>query len=161
MEISMEDDFDDIEPRPKRRLRLKLTPILGSLTPFILIFLTIFYITTFQKDAVEGFLKKYDFIGLSEIGQNEKQRLYQINNLPIPFEQRQALVNGTVFLGASKQMVGLALGAPYGQPQIMADGTERWVYFFQDSSRPTYLFFKNDMLANAAKGTTLDNAEIQ
>jgi hypothetical protein len=160
MEISVEDNFDDTdEVKPKRRFRL--SPILSGLTPFILIILTIIYIATFQKEAVDDFLKKYDFLGLSQTGQAEKQRLYQINNLPIPFEQRQALVQGTVFLGATKQMVELALGQPSSSPQQMADGTEKWVYFFQDSSRPTYLFFEKDKLANAAKGTTLDNAEIQ
>ena len=156
----MEDNLEeDIDAKPRKRFRL--SPLLGALTPFILIALTIFYIATFQKEAVDGFLKKYDFLGFSETGQAEKNRQYLINNLPIPFEQRQALKQGTVFLGATKQMVELALGKPHGTPEQMSDGTEKWVYFFQDSSRPTYLYFQQDKLANATKGTTLDNAEIQ
>lgn len=162
MEVSFEDNFDDIdEAKPKKKKGFKFGPALSALTPFILIIATIIYISAFQKEAVNDFLKKYDILGFSEVGKFEKARLYRINNLNIPFEQRQALKHGTVFLGATKEMVALALGEPAGPSEKMADGTEKWVYFFQDSSRPTYLFFEKDVLVNAAKGTTLDSAEIQ
>ena len=161
MELGMEENFEDIDVSPKKRKKLKLLPILGSLTPLLLIIITIVYIALFQQEFVSDFLKKYDFIGVSETGQAEKQRLYRINNLDIPFEQRQALKQGTVFLGATKEMVVLALGNPYGKPEHVAGGQEKWVYFFQESTRPTYLFFEGEKLVNATKGTTLDNAEIQ
>lgn len=159
MELSMdEENFDDIDSKPKRRV--KLGAILGSLAPIILIILTLVYITIFQQETVDRFLKKYDFMGLTGAGQSEKTRLYRITNLPIPFEQRQALKNGTIFLGATKEMVQLAIGDPVEKPTATENG-EKWVYFFSENSRPTYLFFKNGILMNAAKGTTLDSAEIQ
>ncbi len=162
MQLELDDNFDDIDGKPAKKKRsFNTLPLLGSFMPLILIILTIVYIGAFQKEAVNDFLKKYDFIGVSQTGQAEKQRLYLINNLPIPYEQRQALRQGTVFLGATKQMVELALGKPASAPEQTSEGQEKWVYFFQDSSRPTYLYFEKDKLVNAAKGTTLDNAEIQ
>ena len=159
METNIVDSYEESADKPRRGL--KLMPILGSLMPLGLILVTVIYISIFQKDAVNSFLKKYDFIGVSVAGRAEKDRQYLINNLPIPFEQRQALKQGTIFLGATTDMVLLAIGQPAQAPEKTADGQDKWVYYFQDSSRPTYLFFQGGKLVNAAKGSTLDNAEIQ
>lgn len=160
MELLMDDEnLDDIDAKPKRSI--KLGAILGGTAPLLLIIVTLVYISIFQKDAVDRFLKKYDIIGVTGAGQDEKSRLYTINNLPIPFEQRETLKNGQIFIGATKEMIRLAVGEPAKKPTIDASGQEKWVYFFSENSRPTYLYFENDKLVNAAKGTTLDSAEIQ
>lgn len=165
MELSADNNFDDIDsdslPKKKSIKSIRLLTILSRVAPILLIIITIAYLSFFQKEIVSKFMQQYDVIGISEAGRMEKTRVYQINNLPIPFEQRQALKQGTIFMGASKQMVYLALGNPASQPEKDGSGNEKWVYFFKDNSRPTYLFFHNDKLVNAAKGTTLDNAEIQ
>jgi hypothetical protein len=158
MELTMDRALEDIDGKPK--INTRIISILGNFAPIILILLTAFYVMIFQQDAVGGLLKKYDFIGVSETGRAEKYRLYQINNLPIPFEQREAIKSGSIFLGATRQMVLLAIGQP-SEKATNEGALERWVYYLNQSSRPTYLFFKADKLVDAQKGTTLDNAEIQ
>jgi len=165
MELSADTNFDDLnsdlKPAAKSGKSIKLLTLLSSIAPVFLIILTIAYLTIFQKEVVAGFMKEYDVIGISQTGRSEKTRQKQIDNLPIPFEQRQALKEGTIFMGATKLMVQLAIGRPYGTPEQDDKKRERWTYYFNDNSRPTYLFFENDKLVDAAKGTTLDNAEIQ
>lgn len=83
----------------------------------------------------------------------EKARLDKISLLAISDEKKQILTNRTVFMGASTQMVELALGTAISaehfdqyQPPI-----DRWVYHFADDGRPTVLEFHDNKLTSAYK----------
>ncbi len=87
----------------------------------------------------------------SEIGA-EQQRLSKIRLLPISDEKKEILVSKTVFLGASPNMVLLALGKPMSEERDAAqEGAQRWIYHFQDDSRPTELRFEDYKLVSARK----------
>ena len=144
----------------KPRLNINWGVFFGSFLPVVIILSIVLYILFFQQTAINNFLVKYDSIGITSVGAKEKARLRTINNLNIPFEQRNALANRTVFIGASEQMVELALGSPTATPS--EEGSQvRWTYFFEEHSRPIYLYFEGGSLVNAEKGSTLDTAVIQ
>ena len=115
----------------------------------------IFYFGSYNKAAFNEFLLEHDNMGLTEIASKELARKDSINRLNIPHEQKQALLNKTVFIGATKQMVGLAIGFPI-RKTVNSEGKDKWFYIVDDSTTPIILTFTGDKLAKAERGTNLD-----
>jgi hypothetical protein len=123
---------------------------------FMLVCMTagVSYLQTKKPEAIEQLIVKVDVFGLSDAASSERQRLAQIRALDIPFEQKKVLMERNIFMGASRDMVFLALGNPNEAKKT--EGGERWVYYFQDQQRPTVLEFKGSTLVSAFKGSKLD-----
>lgn len=117
------------------------------------------YVQTTDPEALEDLLVRIDVFGISTVAAEENVRIEQIRALSIPYEKKKVLMERTIFMGATRQMVVLALGQPREASAISAPSkniTERWVYFFKDEQRPTVLEFEKDMLSSAYKGSALD-----
>ena len=117
------------------------------------------YVQTHNPAMMRELLITVDVFGISEAASDEQRRIAAISRLSVPYEQRDALRNRKIFLGANQEMVVLALDQP---KNIIKDkqneALESWVYYFQDENRPTTLFFKNGVLVSAEKSSTLDVA---
>ena len=122
------------------------------------------YVSVSRPEMLDSLLLRVDVLGITEAGAKEKQRIETIRSLEIPFEKKKVLMERTIFMGASRQMVYLALGEPrkaqrYKTPISGSSGkdvTEEWVYFFKGDSRPTVLEFKGQVLIGAHKTSKLD-----
>ncbi len=104
-----------------------------------------YYLTAFHKEDLDKFCLKFDTLGITSIGRAEQDRIYAIRALSdrnVHGPQQEALINRTVFLGADNEMVALALGSPLKKPEINSLGQQVWIYYFDDYSRPTYLYFE-------------------
>jgi len=123
-------------------------------------FCGMFYILMYQPRFFDELLLQVDRMGVTPIGENEKKRIAEINTLPITYEEKQVLLNRTVFLGATMPMVVLALGEPNAGKRVNGNPDEDivLVYQFKDDARPTLLTFKDGKLTQAAKGSALDMA---
>ena len=132
-----------------------IIPLAKIAAVILLIYGTYFYFNNYQKEALQKFYFQVDVWGITDVGRAELDRKYKINELDIPFAQRQALINKTVFFGATSKMVLLALGEPAERP-VNTPEQQIWVYYFDDYSRPTQLFFimkdKQWVLNSAEKG---------
>lgn len=114
-------------------------------------------------DKVEDLIIKIDRFGITEVGATEQKRIRDINRLPITYEEKQVLIQRTVFLSATRDMVSLALGNPVCRLQSSASGsepaTEYWVYYIEGDRKPTKLAFQNNELVNAGKASALDTCK--
>ncbi len=125
---------------------------------------TAFYIHNYKYEVVENLILEIDKFGITNIGKEELLRRSRINNLPITYEEKQILINRTVFLGATAEMVQLALGKPkeaYNAADVAESGKQEgiiYVYHFPADARPTLLRFENNKLTHAYKGSTIDVA---
>lgn len=135
------------------------------------------YVETYHQKDLNRLLKRYDHYGLTDIGSEEKKRLTTIRDLDLPYEKKEALRNHSVFLGASREMVFLALGKPVNASQVrdpqdmrnrisqMSKKMEEaidprmplieWTYYFDGDNRPTILTFQHDQMIGARMGATL------
>lgn len=119
----------------------------------------LFYLDTFHPDLAKTLMIKIDPFGLTPEGAAEKQRVAEIKALPIPYEKKQVLLEHTIFMGATKEMVRLALGDPKKMQRHTDESgevQEIWIYVFRLDKRPTMLAFEKDTLASAYKGSMLD-----
>ncbi len=118
------------------------------------------YVQVHNPGMLKELLIQIDVFGVSSASIEEKRRRNTITFLPVPFEQREALKNRTVFLGATKEMVILAIGEPktVSKPRSAdkAEDKESWVYYFGDDARPTLLNFANNKLISTEKGSAID-----
>lgn len=101
-----------------------------------------------------------DRLGITAVGAAEQARIYHINHMPITFEEKRVLIERTVFLGATREMVELALGTPVCRLETPAykgqAAMEHWVYYIERDRKPTKLSFQNNELTTAAKASALD-----
>jgi hypothetical protein len=141
------------EPRRIYLLAGKATVYLGLIVGT---FALIFYLQFYQPEVVKRLILAVDVLGVTPLGEEEQLRQTRINQLSITYEEKQVLLSRTVFLGATQQMVTLALGTPKEQKHT-AQGT-LYIYYLPDDPRPTILRFKSDKLAHAYKGSALDLA---
>lgn len=136
-------------------------PLIGRIALYLAMLVCVFaaslYLQLFQPMVVKRLILSVDVFGITDLGMAEKSRLNTINNLPITYEEKQVLMNRTVFLGATRQMVTLALGEPNKQQQAGADNM--YIYYLPDDPRPTILKFSRDRLVQAYKGSALDFAK--
>lgn len=143
------------------------TKLLGKIASGLFIALVIggsaavyYYVSTHRPDVLEQVKLKLDRLGLGVEDPGEVKRVAEINRLPISYEEKQILINRTIFLGASPRMVMLALGKPKeghktrdrlsGQESIIL------VYHLPKDLRPTMLRFENNKLTEAKKGSSID-----
>ena len=98
-----------------------------------------------------------DVFGLNKQAKLEKQRLDNINLLPISNEKKNFLIDHRIFVGASETMVELALGNPLDRMQEDTNPEaekERWIYHFADDINPTALEFQQGTLTTAFNVTS-------
>jgi hypothetical protein len=121
-----------------------------------------FYIVVYQPEMVNQLLIKIDVFNITEVAKEEHERIEKIRNLTIPYEEKQVLMNRTVFMQATPDMVKLALGDPkksFERPwQEHGTMLNYFVYYLGEDKRPTILVFENDKLIQAYKGSALDIA---
>jgi hypothetical protein len=116
-------------------------------------------VAALNPDIARKLVISIDSFGVTPMGQEEISRRHTINNLPITYEEKQILINRTVFLGATTEMVVLALGQPRkGTRGLSADGSEsiNLVYHFPDDPLPTVLTFEGNKLVRAQKKAGID-----
>lgn len=140
--------------------RKRLFLLTGKFTVYFCLmaatFAFILYLQIFRPTLVKELIISVDVVGVTSLAQSEQNRQIQINQLPITFEEKQVLINKTVFLGATPQMVQLALGSP---KESKRGGRETiYIYYLPDDPRPTILRFQRDRLVHAYKGSALDLA---
>ena len=92
----------ELEIRQKHPLIGKIIVYLGLMVSIFVFFL---YLQIYRPTFVKELILAIDVFGVTEVGTAEQQRLDSINKLPITYEEKQVLINKTVFLGASPQMV--------------------------------------------------------
>ena len=120
-------------------------------------FAVILYMQFYKPNVIRELILSVDTLGLTSIGQQEQTRQYEINRLPkLTYEEKQVLLNRTVFLGATTRMAQLALGPPKEQKRGRREVI--FIYYMPEDSRPTILRFENDRLVHAYKGSALDIA---
>lgn len=114
-------------------------------------------------DTMKDLIISVDRFGITEVGALEQKRVRTINRLPITYEEKQVLVQRTVFLSATREMVYLALGAPVCRLQspktATEPATEYWIYYIEGDRKPTKLAFQNNELMNAGKISALDTCK--
>lgn len=88
----------------------------------------------------------------------EKRRIDSIQLLPISLEKKNILISRTIFMGATTNMVELALGKPLNSNQVNVkhkDGSstllDNWIYHFPNDTRSTLLQFENNQLVSAQR----------
>jgi len=103
---------------------------------------------------MERFWIAIDGFGFTEAARREGERIEKINDLDIPYEKKQVLIQRNVFMGASTYMVQLALGRPQSAPT--KSGYVYLVYYLENDHRPTIFIFQKDVLVKAYKGSASD-----
>ncbi len=121
-------------------------------------FACILYLQFYNPDLLRRLILSIDVVGMTAIGQAEQNRQATINTLPITYEEKQVLINHTVFMGATSQMVALALGAPSERKPSDTGKGNLYIYYQPEDPRPTILSFEQDRLVHAYKGSALDLA---
>ena len=151
---------------PSRGLsRASATQIILFCIAVVLSFGAAYWFISSYPDKVREILITVDRFGITEVGAKEQNRVYTINRMAgLNFEEREVLINRTVFLGASTSMVRLALGEPVCEVMSPADtnypdGATNWIYFIEGDSKPTRLVFAKDLLVTAQKSTALKVCE--
>lgn len=146
-----------MEPENGRLFLLtgKITVYLGLM---VATFATFLYLQFYNPQLLKELIITVDVVGVTPIGQAEQARIATINTLPITYEEKQVLINHTVFLGANTQMVMLALGNPKESRAGSKPASSVLVYYESDDPRPTILRFEQDKLIHAYKGSALDLA---
>lgn len=123
----------------------------------------VYWIAQKFPDKVKDLLISVDRFGITEVGAAEQMRIRTINRLSLTYEEKQVLIQRTVFLGATREMVYLALGEPVcvlQTPLAEQQGTvESWVYYIEGDRKPTQLAFQNNELVTAGKASALDTCK--
>lgn len=118
----------------------------------LLVYILYIYIDNYYPNAIDDLIIRADVFKYSPIAKKEYARQDAINRLeydaygkPIGTLEKQVLINHTVFIGATAQMVEYALDAP---AQVVFRGAKLYyVYFLAGDKRPTVFEFvcaKND-----------------
>jgi hypothetical protein len=136
------------------------------LRPFLYIILavlvsaTLYYLESYQPELMSKLMIQVDVFGFTRVAQAEQERVGKINELSIPYEDKQVLINRTVFMGATEDMVKLALGSPWKVEERMWEAKKTmltyYVYYLPDDKRPTILIFQDHQMIKAYKGSALD-----
>lgn len=133
----------------------------------LLVYGVLFYLETYEPEVLTTILIQVDVFGVTRVAEAEQQRLAAIKNLTIPYEEKQVLVDRTVFMGATEEMVKLALGEPKKVVERIWEDKDHnkkmltyYVYYLPGDKRPTILVFEFDnaeyTLVNAYKGSAID-----
>ncbi len=160
---SHSDEPDLAGASAKKGGRSKLLYLWLLLSGVLVAFGITYWIASAFPDKIRNLLIAVDRFGITEIGAAEQNRANTINTLTITYEEKQVLINRTVFFGASRDMVTLALGKPVCVRQSAATenapATEFWVYYIEDDRKPTQLAFQGNELISAQKSSALDTCK--
>lgn len=119
-----------------------------------------FSLAAMYPNKMKELVLSVDQFGITDAGASEQARVRAIHAMPITYEEKQVLINRTVFLGASTEMVGLALGNPICVQNSAATqdvpATQHWVYFIEGDPKPTRLAFQENRLVSASKPSAMD-----
>ena len=121
----------------------------------VIVFAMVVYLGVAQPQTLTRLIVKIDRFGWTQEGALEQRRFSQIMAMPIAYEKKQALVDHTVFMGATQEMALIALGRPR-ERFVSEEGTETWQYFFPEDTKPTFLVFKNGQLYKAYRASALE-----
>lgn len=103
---------------------------------------------------------KLDKLGLIQQSPEEIQRVAEINKMTISYEEKQILINKTIFMGATPRMVMLALGQPKqghkGDKTNEGKDIITLTYHMPGEFKPTQLYFENNKLTKAYKISNID-----
>lgn len=128
----------------------------------ILVYLALLYMQTYQPDKLNELIVSADIFRITEISKYEHYREDQIKRLEgkvctprechdIGLEEKQVLLNHTVFLGATAEMVEYALGTPKQVLFQEASSALYYVYFLAGDKRPTVFLFSCTQAAPQCK----------
>lgn len=146
---------------PKKRFNLTTLSFWVILSAVFVLGAFAFYgLASAYPKQIRTFLITIDTFGITQVGANEQDRIRKINRLSITYEEKQVLIGRTIFFGATRDMVTLALGQPTcletAQKTESSAAAEHWVYFIDGESKPTQLSFQNNTLVAAGKTSALD-----
>lgn len=132
------------------------TPWLIGAASLLLISSMVFAVLALQNQQFDELVLKLDRYGFTSASKQEMARVATIDALDIPADKRLILQQRTIFLGATPQMVLLALGEPMAEMRLpktaeSAAGTIVMVYRFSEANRPTVLRFDQENLLQAAE----------
>lgn len=120
--------------------------------------MTAFYVASYQPELVTRAILSVDIYGITKIGKEEITRTERIKSLPISYAEKQVLLNHTVFIQATQEMVKLALGEPKTvYPARSPTENTYFVYYLGTDKLPTVMVFEDDKLTQAYKGSSADN----
>jgi hypothetical protein len=163
MEMTVNYATDEKKPLEKKASSPLLRKILSGVVLAIIVggsAAAFYYVTTHRPDMIAQVRLKLDRFGLAAESPMEVKRVADINKLPISYEEKQILINRTIFMGASPRMVMLALGQPKQghKTRDALSGKESiiLVYHLPKELRPTMLSFENNKLSEAKKGSSID-----
>ena len=158
MELAIDDAENDKEPR-----KIPWKMIINTMVIFIVLIgatAAYSYISTERPDIYKNIKLKLDKFGLAPEDPMEIQRVADINKMTISYEEKQILINKTIFMGATTRMVMLALGKPKQGHRGSKTANEKdvviLVYHLPEELRPTMLHFEDNKLTKAYKGSTID-----
>ncbi|MCH2548125.1 MAG: hypothetical protein MK052_11025 [Alphaproteobacteria bacterium] len=124
---------------------------------------TTYWVASKYPDKVSDLIISIDRFGITDVGALEQKRIRTINRLAVTYEEKQVLIQRTVFLNATREMVYLALGDPMCVLQTPATKSEpaieSWVYYIEGERKPTKLAFQNNELTSAGKASALDTCK--
>ena len=113
-----------------------------------------------HPDVYYNITLSMDVFGITQDADLEKKRINKITLLPISDEKKEFLIGHSIFMGATPNMVKLALGEPRKEQNTTTqDGTQPvlvYIYHFPQDSRPTLLMFEQEKLVAAQKSSVTD-----
>ncbi len=125
-----------------------------------LVYLMLSYMANYQPELLTDILLQIDIYGITPEARQEQARLAAIKELTIPFEEKEVLVNRTVFLGATQEMVLLALGEPKKVVEKHWEAKNLiltyYIYYLPNEKRPTIFVFQEGKLINAYKDSAIN-----
>ncbi len=119
--------------------------------PYVIITFVVYvgliYMQTYQPEELNQLIIRIDVFGITDLSKYEHWRQDKIKRLDtIGSLEKQVLLNHTVFIGATAEMVEYALGAPKLSFKGRAGNIDMlyYVYFIANDKRPTVFEFSCD-----------------
>ena len=119
------------------------------------------YMKNYQPEVMDKFIISVDIWKITDFASQEQDRLDKIRFLKDPDEndtklylnrdKKQVLINHTVFIGATDEMVKLSLGKPKSYKIEPINYKLKLVYYLPDDSRPTIFEFTREYNSNLQK----------
>lgn len=119
----------------------RLLPYVGLA---FLMYVLLIYLQTYHSDDVKDWVIRMDVLDITDMSKLEHYREDRIKRLEgLDADQKLALINHTVFIGATARMVELALGSPNAHiPPIVKKNLLFYIYLLANDKRPTVFEFK-------------------
>lgn len=126
------------------------------ITIVLLVIILLTYLQNYDPDFIKNKIIEMDVLNILPATKEEHDRKYRIGSLTtIGALEKQALYQHTVFIGATAEMVELALGMP--KQVLFKEGTDGnilyYVYFLANDRRPTIFEFGCNKATNQCDST--------